>query len=405
MTSSGPEGGIDLGCPASVVDPAGYFGPWLEAGDVHRSGAQRGWAVIGHAAVADVFRDAEGVSADRVTTLERVARSRPAAFGAVVEVLSSWMIFRDPPEHTRLRAPVRGAFTNRRVAALAPLVDEIADQAVDELLACADDGVADLTAHVARPVPALVIGALLGVEPEDRPRLQGWSDQLAAIVFSLTPSAPLPAGVVEAAEAFRAFFGELTASARPGDGSLVGDIIAIDPGFDRAELVSMATMLLFAGHETTTSLIQNLSATLLERPELERRVRHAPELHAPFVEEVLRTQGPARTMVRKALRPQELGGHEVAEGDVLYLSIAAANHDPRVFEEPATFDPAREPNHHLSFGWGLHHCLGARLARAETVAVLRRLLDRLPALRPAGDVPPLQGATMGFHRGPVRLAV
>ncbi len=396
---------IDLGCPASVRDPAGYFAPWFERGDVHWSEAQRGWAVIGHQVVADVFRDADGVSADRVTTLERVARSQPAAFRTVVELLSSWMIFRDPPAHTRLRAPVRGAFTNRRVSALQPLVDAIAAEAVDSLLHHADDGVADLTEHVSRPVPALVIGALLGVEPGDRPRLQEWSDDLAAIVFSLTPSGPHPRRVIEAADAFRSFFGELVAATRPGDGSLLGDIVALDASFDRAELVSMATMLLFAGHETTTSLIQNVAATVLDDSALVDALRSHPDRHAAFVEEVLRTQGPARTMVRKAACDQRLGGRAVRRGDTVYLSIAAANHDPRAFDEPGRFDPSRAANPHLSFGWGLHHCLGAHLARAETLAVLGQLLHRLPDLRPAGAVPPLQGATMGFHRGPVLLAV
>ena len=395
---------IDLGCAASVVDPAGYFSPWLAAGDVHWSERQDGWAVLGHAAVAEAFRDSSTLSADRITTLERVASRRPAEFGVVVELLSGWMIFRDPPTHTRLRSPVGAAFTPRRVADLAPAIDAIVDGAIETMTRNARDGAADLTEHVARPVPALVVGALLGVDPSDRPRLQRWSDDLAAIVFSLAPSSTPVAGVVAAAEAFRDFFGEMVRMAPTRDpDSLVARIAALDTSFDHAELVGMCTLLLFAGHETTTSLIQNTVSLLLERPELADHLRGDPQTLGTAVEEILRVQGPARTMVRKVAVDHVRGGCELRRGDTVYLSIAAANHDGRVFREPATLDVARDPNPHLGFGWGLHHCLGARLARAETVAVLSRLLERFPELRPAGAIPPLSGGTMGFHRGTVSI--
>ena len=142
--------------------------------------------------MVEAFRDGHRLSADRVTVLERVARSRSEAFGAVVELLSSWMIFRDPPEHTRLRTPVRSAFTPRRVDRLGPTIETIVDEAIDTMLARRQGSVTDFTAHVAGPVPALVIGALLGVDPIDRVRLQAWSDQLATIVFSLAPSSTPP---------------------------------------------------------------------------------------------------------------------------------------------------------------------------------------------------------------------
>ena len=399
-----PSVSIDLGCPASVVDPAGYFGPWLDAGDVHWSDSQRGWAVLGHGAVAESFRDSTTLSADRISTLERVAARRSAEFRTVVELLSGWMIFRDPPVHTRLRTPVSAAFTPRRVTALAPTIDAIVDDAIDRMVVSARSGAADITEHVARPVPALVVGALLGVDPADRPRLQEWSDDLAAIVFSIDPSSTPVASVVAAAASFHAFFGEMVreAPARDPD-SLVARIAALDTTFDQAELVGMCTLLLFAGHETTTSLIQNAVATLLERPELADHLRATPQGLGLAVDELLRVQGPARTMVRKVAVDHERGGRELRRGETVYLSIAAANHDGRVFRDPSTLDIARDPNPHLGFGWGLHHCLGARLARAETVAVLARLLERFPELRPAGAIPPLTGGTMGFRRGTVSI--
>lgn len=400
---------LDLGSATSLADPTSYFAPWLEAGDVHPHRSPRGWAVLGHDAVSEAFRDSETLSADRITVLERVAARRSEEFRLVVELLSGWMIFRDPPVHTRLRVPVRSAFTHRRVADLSELVEHIVERAFDDLVASAREGDGDLTEHVARPVPALVIGALLGVDEADRHRLQEWSDDLAAIVFSTRPSETPPEGVVRAARAFHDFFGGLVDEARAaGDDSLVARIAALDTSFSRTELIGLCTMLLFAGHETTTSLIQQMTALLLERPALadELRVLAArPDGLDRATDEFLRCYGPARTMVRKVAVAHERAGVQLAVGDTVLLSIAAANHDHRAFAEPARLDPSRDPNPHLSFGWGLHHCLGAQLARLEASTFLRVLLRRFPDLEPAGEIPPLSGAVMGFARGAVRLRV
>lgn len=401
--------GIDLGSATSITDPATAFAPWIEAGDVHWSDAQRGWAVIGHDAVAEAFRDASTLSADRITVLERVAAERPDGFRVVVELLSGWMIFRDPPTHTRLRTPVRSAFTTRRVTDLTSLVEALVEDAFDEMAAAAElDGAGsgcDFTTHVARPVPALVIGALLGVDPGDRTRLQEWSDDLASIVFSLSPRSTPPSGAMRAAASFRQLFSGLVETARQNDDdSLVGRIAALDETFEADELVGMCTMLLFAGHETTTSLLQNMVATLLEQPALADQLRSDDSLIPTAVDEFLRVQGPARTMVRKVSHDHERRGATMRAGENVFLSIAAANHDVRVFDEPASIDLGRDPNPHLSFGWGLHHCLGAGLARLEGEVVLRALLRRHPTLESCGPVPPLTGTVMGFHRGPIRLA-
>jgi len=392
---------IDLGTPAAIADPAGTFGPLLAAGEVHRHGRPRGWAVLGHAAVAEAFRDAELLSADRVSVLERVAARRGEELRLVVELLSGWMIFRDPPEHTRLRVPVRDAFTHRRVQGLAGLVEEVVERAFDDLEASPDG---DLTATVAKPVPALVIGALLGLPPAERPLLQAWSDDLAAIVFSLDPGATVPGPVVWAARAFHDLFGRLVDDP-PDDDGLVARIGRSVAGFSRTELVGMCTMLLFAGHETTTTLIQNATALLLERPELAEQLRSPDADLGLAVDELLRVQGPARTMVRKARVDHERAGVAMRAGDTVLLSIAAANHDPRVFAQPGRIDPARDPNPHLAFGWGLHHCLGAQLARLEAATFLRVLLRRIPELRPRGPVPPLVGGVLGAGRGPIHVEV
>jgi cytochrome P450 len=162
--------------------------------------------------------------------------------------------------------------------------------------------------------------------------------------------------------------------------------------------VGACTLLLFGGHETTTHLIGNALGLLLARPELAERLRAEPALWDTAIDELLRVVGPARTMARKVAATHVRGGHELAAGETVLLSIAAANHDANVFEKPAALDLARRPNPHLGFGWGPHYCLGANLARLEARIALRTLLERFPHLRAAEPVPPLSGGVMGFER-------
>src|SRR3990172_10153792 len=175
---------VDLGSAESVRDPTGYFRAARERGGaVQWSGAHRAWALLSHAEVEAAFRDVRTLSADRSESFQRAAARHSPAFGIVAELLAGWMTFRDDPAHRRLRAPVQAAFTPRAVAALEADVRTSVEAAIDAF----GDGTVDLYEAFARPVPALVIGALLGADPEDRARFQDWSDDLAQIVFSLAP--------------------------------------------------------------------------------------------------------------------------------------------------------------------------------------------------------------------------
>ncbi len=164
------------------------------------------------------------------------------------------------------------------------------------------------------------------------------------------------------------------------------------------ELVGACTLLLFGGHETTTNLIDNALALLLERPELAHMLRVHPERWDTAVEELMRVVGPARTMARKVAVAHERAGRSLAPGQTVFLAIAAANHDPDVFEDPDEVDFGRTPNPHMGFGWGPHYCLGANLAKLEARIALQTLLERFPKLRPAKPIAPLGGATMGYAR-------
>jgi cytochrome P450 len=313
------------------------------------------------------------------------------------------MNFRDDPAHQRLREPVRAAFTPRAVAALEKDVREI----VERTISAFEGDTVELWAAFARPIPALVIAALLGADPEDHARFQTWSDDLGAIVFSLSPGAVDEAPLVSATKEFVAFFSALIERERAHpSGNLLSALVHSEVGeLSTLELVGACTLLLFGGHETTTNLIDNALGMLLERPELADELRAHPELWDTAIDEFMRAVGPARTMARKVAVAHARGGCELAPRDTVFLSIAAANHDEAAFAAPAAIDLARAPNPHLGFGWGPHFCLGANLARLEARMALQTLLERFPALRAAAPVPPLAGATMGFARRllPARL--
>ena len=389
---------IDLDDPASVADPHGYWSRYRDDGPVQWSRAHRAWVVLDHAELSDAFRDGTRLSADRVTPLERVAAHRPAAFGRVVELLAGWMVFRDPPVHTHLRDPMRNVFTPRRVEHFTDLVE----RAVDEVLDSLSDEI-DVREDLAGPLPALVIAAILGVDPADRDRFRQRSDDLATIVFATDPHATAPEPAMAAAREFRDFFGELIARERTDPSGTLMTALVEGAGDDLTdlELVGACTLILFAGHETTTSFLMNTLGLVCSREGLAGDLRAADTSVA--LEELFRVIGPTRSMYRKVAETHERGGQTLQADDNVLLCVASANHDPAVFAHPGTLDLSRDPNPHLTFGWGLHHCLGAHLARLEARLALDGLLARWDRLEAVGPVPPIEGTVISAIQQPLTI--
>ena len=346
------------------------------------SDAHRGWLALSHAAVGEGFR-APWLSSDRVPVFERVAAKQPPEFGRVVDLLRGWMVFRDPPAHERLRDPVKRVFTPSRLQRLVPMIERTTDELLDDM---AGAGTADLQPSFTRPLPALVIADLLGVPRADRAEFQTWSDQLASVVFAAESG--MGGEVIDAAKRFSDYFDALIEERRrrPGD-----DVISAlldstrHEGPEDSELVGACTLLLFAGHETTAGLLANATCLLFENDDARRELTGSPTAWATAVDEFMRRAGPAKVMVRKSTIDREWMGAPVRERDTVYLVILAANGDPAVFRDPDRLDIHRDPNPHFGFGWGLHHCLGASLARLEARIALRRLFERFPALAPEND--------------------
>ncbi|MCX5384099.1 cytochrome P450 [Streptomyces sp. NBC_00083] len=297
---------------------------------------------------------------------------------------NSGILGMDPPDHTRLRSLVARAFTVRQAEKLRPQVRELTASLLDDLEAAGPP--ADLVDTYALPLPVAVICRLLGVPTEDRPRFRVWSD--AALSTSSLTAAEFEAN----REELRAYMGELIALHRqePRDDLMTALIEARDGGdrLSELELVDLCVAVLVAGHETTASQIPNFTLTLLEHPDQLARLRARPDLVANAVEELLRfvPLGSGASQPRYATEDVEVGGTLVRAGTPVLVATGAANRDALRFTAPGVLDIAREGNQHLGFGHGVHHCLGAPLARLELQEALSALIIRFPGLKLAGDV-------------------
>ncbi|MBI5284471.1 MAG: cytochrome P450 [Chloroflexi bacterium] len=294
------------------------------------------------------------------------------------------MLFSDAPYHTRLRGLVSKAFSVRAVEAMAPRIEQIADELLD---AVAGQPGFDLIEAFAGPLPTIVIAEMLGVDPADRREFKRWSDAgVQRFNPMLSPEGRAEAD--EASEALRAYFmraiAERRREPRP---DLLSSLIAAEESGDRLsdnEILTMCSLLLAAGNVTTTDLIGNGMMALLRNPGELRRLRDDPALIKNAVEEMLRFDPPVTQSGRTPLSDVEIGGCPITAGQSVTPSLAAANRDPAVYPEPHRFDITRKDTHHHSFGGGAHTCLGAPLARLEAQIAVGALVARFPDLRLAG---------------------
>jgi cytochrome P450 len=312
-----------------------------------------------------------------------------AAFSRSIEGRRPFL-FMDPPDHTRLRSLVSKSFTPKRVDALRPRVQELVDQLIDDAI---DRGSLEVVEEFAFPVPVIVICELLGVPIDEQETFKGWSRSLAR---SLDPEMVLPPEVqkerLEAITSFHEYFLELIERLRRDPGpDLLSALVAAEDAGDKLtedELLGICTLLLIAGHETTGNLIGNAVLALLRHPDQWERLKADPSLVRSAVEEVLRFDPPVQFDGRVAVADIELEHCSLKMGEQPLLILGAANRDPRHFDDPDRFDIGRADNHHLAFGYGLHFCLGAPLARLEAQVALATLAQRLPGMQLVDEHPP-----------------
>lgn len=338
------------------------------------------WFALGHADVTALLRhpnlstDESHAATEAGRTEEDPNRTRS-------------LLFLDPPDHTRLRGLVARAFTPRRIDDLRAATATIAAELVDAM--AAQQGPVDLVQSFAYPLPVRVICALLGVPPEDEAIFTNWSRGIARSVDpSILRTPAIDAGIAEARAGLRAYLGDLLAARRrtPGD-DLLSALAAVDADGDRItsrEVVALAQLLLVAGHETTVNLIGNGMLALLRAPDQLALLRRSPELVGPAVDEFLRFDGPVQITQRVVIKDMDVVGCPVKAGDEIMLVLGAANRDPATFPEPHRLDVTRDARRHVAFGGGIHHCLGAALARMEGQIAFAALLDRFPRMELAG---------------------
>jgi pimeloyl-[acyl-carrier protein] synthase len=354
------------------------------------------------------YEDVVAALRDPRLAKEAIAGFIAARFGAPVPQMGLSMLDRDPPDHTRLRALVSKAFTPRVVETLRPHIQQIVDGLVD---AVQDTGSMDLIEEFAYPLPVIVICEMLGVPVEDHERFKGWGLDIARGLDAilLPPDSDVGRRAVAGRRALAEYFRDLIAERRAAPrADMLSALIAAEEAGDKLsedELLATCILLLVAGHETTVNLIGNGTLALLRHPDQLGRLRDNPGLIGTAVEELLRFDGPVQRTARIPSADVTIDGHVIGKGEMVMPFIGAADRDPAQFPEPDRLDIARADNRHIAFGWGIHFCLGAPLARVEGQIAINTLLKRLPRLALDTDKPEFrQSLTLrGLRALPVRF--
>ncbi|MEV5283117.1 cytochrome P450 [Streptomyces sp. NPDC052811] len=414
---------VEIDTPSFFADQHGHYGRIRESSGPRRVRNPQGleyWLVTRHDEARTVLLDA------RFSKDPQRASGALSAAGYGVSGAGSFflpLVNSDPPDHTRLRRLVSGAFTPRRVAALGPAVEHLTHELLDAMAerdagpAGPDAGAApvDLMAALAFPLPVLVISELIGVPHGNRGALLTWAARMLTVAGPGTTPASGPA---ERTRRLHRWFASLVAAKRPvvrtdvpadEQPDLLSALVAAHAQEERLsdeELVNLLVLLLLAGHETTTGMLGNAVDTLLRHPDQLALLRERPELTPSAVDELLRYETSlARTTLRVATQDVELGGTVIPAGGIVSVALAAANRDPDVFPLPDRLDITRERGPHLAFGHGIHFCLGAPLARLQTETVLTALFGRYPDLAHADPDQPQSWRPIGDMRGLLTLPV
>jgi cytochrome P450 len=393
---------LDAGVQA---DPYPHYARLRADAPVQHVESLDAYAVSRHADVRRVMHDHRAFSNEAMAALV----SRPAEYAAEAElvegddgdgVMPTSIVGTDGETHARLRQIVNRGFTPRRISILEGEMRALARSFVDELVA---PGAGDLQAGLAVPFPTVVIAALLGVEANRRDEFRLWSEDMVRGVFEPTSAAQQEA-IAHSAEQLGAWIDTVVEARAGTEGDdLVSVLLRAElegGALTRDELRVFVITLLVAGSITTAYLIGNAVRALANCPELAGRVRHDPHLVPGVVEESLRHEAPVQLMFRTATTDVELAGTTIPAGATVMALIGSANRDASAFPDPDRFDPGRDASDHLSFGHGVHFCLGAALARLEARVALEELLARSKRLEPTGA--PEQVASTVF-RGPTRL--
>lgn len=369
--------------PEVIEDPYPFYRRLRAEDPVHRT-PMGFWVLTRYDDVVTVLRDQRFGRKGFESLLAAIYGSGADQPGIVTS-----MLFRDPPDHTRLRALVNKAFTPRVVEGMRPHIQEIADRLLDQVQ---DARAMDVIADLAYPLPVIVICEMLGVPVSDRNRFRQWSldiarslDAIGMQAFGVLLDTDVVARGNAARHALTDYFrsGLIPERRKRPQADLLSALIAAEEQGDRlseAELLATCNLLFVAGHETTVNLIGNGLLALLRHPDQLRALWEDPSLIESAIEELLRYDGPVQRTARIANADVQIDGTTIAAGEMVVALIGAANRDPARFPDPDRLDITRGATDHIAFGWGIHFCLGAALARVEAQIAINALLRRMPKL-------------------------
>ena len=346
------------------------------------------WSIISHSECSSIAKDPR-LSAKRAQQLLLpLPISRQAEFGELARMFSLWMIFMDPPEHTRLRKLLNKGFSPAAIEGLRPQVEAIVDRMLKPLRHGSE---VDLMSEFANPVPVRIILEMLGIPQELNETFVDWSRAIAVFRGSPNRTVEHAKAAQDALIGLTEFFRKTVAERRRNKGndliSLLIDIEEEGEVLTEEELFAQCIALLFAGHETTRNLIGNGMYTLLKHPQETAELRDTPDMIRTTVEEILRYESPVQLTARVLKEEIEVCGQRIPKGWTMLCMLGAANRDPKQFKEPNQLNLKRLNNQHLAFSAGPHFCIGSQLARLEGQIALLNLVQRFPEMKLAGPQP------------------
>lgn len=381
----------DLLSPEATEHPYEVFRKLREHDPIVWSDRHKAWIITSHRELGEAFRDHRLSTEQMQAYRDRLPPQKREILETALQLLDSWMLFREPPEHTRLREPLKRRFTPKALSVLSTDIRTITLDLFEQMEAA---GEFDLIEAFAHQLPANVFGRLFGVPDDLRGWLASWSRKFAKFIFGATRDPDYLQTSKEAADEFHSIMSDLLDryEKEPADNLISALLAARDDrkqdGYSNVEILSLCSGLLFAGHDTTKAILgSGMLALMKDQRSLEwLQAQPGDEIPETAVEELLRFEAPARIMIRTVAETHQRGSHTLEAGQRVFMAIGAANRDPAAFANPDQLDLARDPNPHFTFGLGRHFCLGAYLARLELRIAMRMLIDRFPHMHITGPV-------------------
>lgn len=368
--------------PSNLANPYALYEQLRDTDPVYWDERANSWVLTRYSEVSAALRDARFSAAGFMSDPSWIPEEMRPMVEPPMRALSRQMLVMDPPDHTRLRGLVAKAFTPRVVDNLRPAIQQIAGELLDKVEA---NGQMELIREYAFPLPAIVIATMLGVPPEDRDQLNAWSENFGSLLEGGNITMEDAFLAIHGVSEFMGYFRQIVHDRRsaPKDDLLQAMINAREQGdaLSEEELLGNCVLIMAAGHGTTMHLIGNGTLALLRNPQQLERLQQQPELMPSAVAELLRFDSPVQMTSRRAKEAMQIGDKHISEGQEVIMCMGAANHDPTQFPEPDQLHLDRAENRHLSFGLGIHFCLGAPLARLESEIAFSALLRRFPSLR------------------------